>query len=263
MADVAERHFAFGRNWRRYLRHAGPSALKQAADDLQRLVPPERLAGATFLDIGCGSGLHAIAAAKLGADVTAIDIDIDSTTAARDLADRYGVVMTIRERDVFEQTGSFDVVYSWGVLHHTGAMWKAVDHAASLVKPGGIFAIALYQRTPFCGMWRRIKRVYSACPAPLQFAFRVPYTAVLLARQVTRGQNPVRYVREYGSRRGMNFFVDVHDWLGGYPYESATAEETVAFFDKLGFDVLIDQRKPQGKGLFGSACDEFTFVRRH
>ena len=58
----------------------------------------------------------------------------------------------------------FDIVYSWGVLHHTGDVWHAIENAASRVKPGGIFYIALYsadvQIDPGPDFWLGIKKKY-------------------------------------------------------------------------------------------------------
>ena len=74
------------------------------------------------------------------------------------------------ERSIFdpqiESMGSFDFVYSWGVLHHTGDMYRALRGAAGRVAPGGRFLFALYRRTPLCWLWKLEKRWYAgASPA--------------------------------------------------------------------------------------------------
>ena len=127
--------------------------------------------GKTFLDIGCGSGLNALAALSLGAaSVTAVDIDENSvsTTQALLAARAPNPNWSAKLASVFDMTpdtfGTFDVVYSWGVLHHTGSMWKAIDCAARLVSPGGLYAIAIYTKTPLCGFWQYEKAFYSKSP---------------------------------------------------------------------------------------------------
>ena len=150
--------------------------------------------------------------------------------------------------------GRFDVVYSWGVLHHTGAMWEAIRKAAQLVNDDGRFVIAIYQRTPMCGFWHWEKRLYNLVPAFGSRAMRGLYKSLFLAALTLTGRNPVRYVRDYGRTRGMSWTHDVHDWLGGYPYESATAEEIDAAMRPLGFRprkirALRDQRRPVFKRL--------------
>lgn len=257
-----EEHFHFRENWQRYLKHVDDNAIKEAEAGLLKLVPADALKGATFLDIGCGSGLHSLAAWRLGAMVTSIDLDPDSVAATEQLRNREGADFTVRQQDVFDAKGEYDIVYSWGVLHHTGAMWPAIEHAAGLVKPGGLFAIALYQKTPKCGMWANIKRRYSKSGKLAQRAAQALYVAAFSLRQVTLGQNPIKYITGYKSSRGMNYFVDVHDWLGGYPYESASPEEVVAFFGKLGFAPLLKYPLEPGSGWFGSGCAEFTFRKR-
>jgi hypothetical protein len=148
------------------------------------------------------------------------------------------------------------------VLHHTGAMWPAIEHAAGLVKPGGLFAIALYQKTPKCGMWVRIKRRYSKSGKLAQRASQAVFISASWLRMITMGKNPIKYIREYASSRGMNYFVDVHDWLGGYPYESASPEEVISFFAKLGFEPFLEYPLVTGRGWLGTGCAEFTFRKR-
>lgn len=264
MADLtaAESHFRFGENWNDYLRHVDAEAVHEAERGLLALIPAERLRGATFLDIGCGSGLHALAAHRLGARVTAIDIDRDSVATTRELLRQYNADAEVREESVFDASGQFDIVYSWGVLHHTGSMWKAIEHAASLVKPGGLFTIAIYQRTPMCGFWRKEKRFYSNAPKLVQRIIRGAFISYASALHVYFGTNPIRFIRNYKSSRGMNYFTDVHDWLGGYPYESATPAELVSFVESLGFSPFIQRPLPRSRGLVGSGCGEFTFEKR-
>ena len=258
-------HFEFGENWRGFLRHVDQEAVAEAERGLLKLIPQERIEGARFLDIGCGSGLHSLAASRLGAaEVLAIDIDPKSVRAAQQqLSGRKGA--EARRLSIFDAEpaylGAFDLVYSWGVLHHTGAMWEAVERAAQFVKPGGLFAIALYQKTPFCGLWRIEKRLYTASPEPLRWLARALYTAAYVAGLALVGRNPLRVIRDRKNTRGMNFHTDIHDWLGGYPYESAEPAEIKARIEPLGFVSVREYPLPKRFGLFGTGCCEFVFQR--
>ena len=94
------------------------------------------LTGKTFLDIGSGSGLFSLAARRLGAKVHSFDFDSNSYGCTMELRKRYfdgdgnwkveqGSAL---DRNYIESLGKFDIVYSWGVLHHTGAMWTALEN---------------------------------------------------------------------------------------------------------------------------------------
>ncbi|MBX3560576.1 MAG: class I SAM-dependent methyltransferase [Sphingomonas sp.] len=263
-----ETHFEFGENWRDYLANVDDDAIREAERGLLDLLPREAITGSRFIDIGCGSGLHSLAALRLGAaEVVAVDIDPNSVSAARDLLNRYapGAPVTIRELSIFdahrEELGEFDIVYSWGVLHHTGAMWAAIEKAAGLVRQGGHFAIALYQKRPTCGFWRLEKRLYTNMAEPVRAAIRGIYKAAFYVGLVVTRRNPWTYVANYKGKRGMNFHNDVHDWLGGYPYESATPEEVKTCFARLGFRPIVERPRPKDFGLLGTGCAEFTFRR--
>jgi|SRR5690348_981992 len=264
-------HFAFGKNWLDYANKIDEPKIEQAVSDLRRLAGEETLEGLTFLDIGCGSGLHALAALRLNAsNVTGVDIDADSVDAARwtfarfapDAASRFEV------QSVFDMTadafGTFDIVYSWGVLHHTGDMQRAIECAARLVKPGGEFWVALYRKTPFCGTWRGIKRWYSHATPAGQARARRFYMRMQRTMMRLRGDNYDAYVAGYGKGRGMDYYNDVHDWLGGYPYESIAPDECRALMTRLGFAVKREFVATPGRflpGLLGSGCDEYVFRR--
>ena len=264
-----ESHFEFGKNWADYARSIDEARVEQAMRDLERLLAGKSIAGKRFLDIGCGSGLHALAAIRLGAAaVEAVDLDPDSvaTTSALLALRAPAAQADVRVRSVFDldpgKDGEFDIVYSWGVLHHTGDMDRAVRCAAAMVKPGGMFLFALYRKTPFCGMWAREKRWYANASAPAQRVARSIYVALGDMARLLKGITPGRYRREYSKSRGMNFVHDVHDWLGGYPYESISPEDVDLRMTNLGFVRHACWVKPAKSGIMGSGCDEFAYVRR-
>jgi 2-polyprenyl-6-hydroxyphenyl methylase/3-demethylubiquinone-9 3-methyltransferase len=254
--------FGFGRNWASYARLIGEREIAEAVAGLTKLVPAADLAGRSFLDIGSGSGLHALAAARLGvARILAVDIDPDSTTTTHQTLARFAgdVAWTAETLSIFDldpgAVGTFDVVYSWGVLHHTGDMRRAIERAAALVAPGGLFAFALYRRTRLDWFWVREKRWYiKASPGAQRFAQNVFAGSHRLAGALTG--RPAR------TSRGMEYWHDLHDWLGGYPYESIMAPEVETLMQGLGFVRERVFARPLALGLFGSGCDEYVYRRQ-
>ncbi|WP_029583539.1 bifunctional 2-polyprenyl-6-hydroxyphenol methylase/3-demethylubiquinol 3-O-methyltransferase UbiG [Bradyrhizobium sp. URHD0069] len=262
-----ETHFEFGENWKNYSKTIDQKRIDSAVVGVKKLFP-HGLAGKTFLDIGCGSGLHTLAALLLGAaSVTAVDIDENSVSTTQALLTKHAPNpnWTAKIASIFDASpdmlGKFDVVYSWGVLHHTGDMWGAIERAADLVKPGGQFAIAIYSTTSCDSMWKAEKKFYSRAPRPVQWSIRQVYMAAFLAAKTLLGGNPISYVRHYSEVRGMNFSHDAHDWLGGYPYETGTPEELLERVSALGFKEVRSFRLPATTGLFGAGCNEFVFAK--
>lgn len=229
--------------------------MRTAKRDLARICGD--VEGKSFLDIGCGSGIHALAAHLLGADVLAVDVDPDSCKATR----RTGRgLFPVEHRTVFDLEGQYDVVYSWGVLHHTGDMWRAIDKAASLVASGGILAIALYLETPLCGAWKVEKRLFNRAPRFLQnTAVFVFGWASAIARGLYGRRSPLAVIRDHGKARGMSSWHDVRDWLGGYPYESVTREAVIEHLS--GFDLEYTCKTPVRSGVFGTGCGEMRFQK--
>jgi len=152
-------------------------------------------------------------------------------------------------------------VYSWGVLHHTGALREAVAAASRLAAPGGLFAFALYHRTRMCGLWRMEKRWYAGAAPEAQRRARAAYIALLRLRFLLTGDDFASYVQTYQRQRGMDFEHNVHDWMGGYPYESISAPEVAALMQPLGFTRIWGMATPVTIGFFGSGCDEYLYRR--
>jgi 2-polyprenyl-6-hydroxyphenyl methylase/3-demethylubiquinone-9 3-methyltransferase len=257
-------HFAFGKNWASYAKLVTDAQLEEAISSLRRLAGGD-LAGKRFLDIGCGSGLHALAALRLGArEVVALDIDSDSVATTRQLLQAYasGQPWSAMEASVFQlqpnSMGLFDVVYSWGVLHHTGDMYRALHAAAALVAPDGQFLFALYRRTRLCWFWKLEKRWYAGASRTAQARARSIYVG--LFRLAMRGTFD-SYVASYGQSRGMDFYHDVHDWLGGWPYESISPAQTDRFMRQLDMrQIRAFVHEGRVAGIFGSGCDEYVYA---
>ena len=248
---VAYPAFAFGQNWARFLTSLSERQIEQATRALGALVGRD-LRDGTFLDIGSGSGLSSLAARRLGAHVCSFDYDAQSVACTQELRRRFfpgDEAWAVTQGSVLDESflatlGRFDVVYSWGVLHHTGQMWVAIENAARLVRPGGLFIIGIYN---FRGgrrgtaTWAKLKRWYCAAPRWQQAAWESAYLTWDLVSMAAVGRNPIRKVREYHTGRGMSWRRDVTDWLGGYPYEAATPGEILEFVRRKFNFVLIKQ----------------------
>lgn len=270
------RAFAFGKNWQRFVAGAlDEERIAEAEKSLKEFFGLPTLQGKTFIDIGCGSGLFSLAAHRLGAEkIVSIDVDPDSVRCTQKLRESAGnpsmwevLESSILDRGSVERLGTFDIVYSWGVLHHTGAMWKAIESAMSLVKPGGLLYIAIYNKTDRMGFhpdgrfgssafWATEKSVYVHLPRIFQWLVDAVAMGSMILLYLLTLQNPLRKIREHRKLRGMSWAVDITDWLGGYPYEYATVEEISQFVEPRGFRL----RRLKSPG--GLLNNEFLFQKQ-
>jgi len=146
------------------------------------------------------------------------------------------------------------------VLHHTGDMDRAIQMAADQVRPGGLLALALYGKTPYCGLWTRIKRWYVGASPRVRAAAEHLYVWLFGLYLLLRGRRLRTHIASYSRKRGMDFYHDVRDWIGGYPYESITPRRLAQLLTPLGFD-LVSQNVRRRSGLFGSGNDEYLFKK--
>jgi SAM-dependent methyltransferase len=225
----------------------------------------------SVLDIGSGSGIHSLSFMMLGCkDLVAIDYDLNSVETTKRVLSRasfqsnYQVFQADILKSIPEIEGCrYDLVYSWGVLHHTGQMMKAIENSVKYVKPRGLIALALYRKTPFCFLWNIEKAFYSKSPQIFQYPVQKLYEFIFsLQLRVKNGQSLKSYKRNYFQKRGMDFSHDVHDWLGGYPYESIKPEYLIDFMEKNGFNLINSHITKNQIGILGSGCDEFSFQRK-
>lgn len=257
---AAGARFRFGENWARFLASFDEARLREAEFSLRAKLNVENLSGLSFLDIGSGSGLFSLAARRLGARVHSFDFDPQSVSCTKALKQKFfpdDQEWVIEEGSAIDDRymaslGQFDIVYSWGVLHHTGAMDRALNNAAPAVAPGGKLFIALYNDQGFfSSYWTLVKIAYNrnGLLRLLMIAFHMPYLYGLrwLVRRL-RGRK--------GLERGMSLWSDMIDWLGGYPFEVTKPEVVFRRFRDQGF-ALLELTTCGGK----MGCNEFVFRR--
>lgn len=265
-----KKRFSFGKNWKKYLGTLNEDRIKEAEHSLQSMLHLETLKGKSFLDIGSGSGLFSLAAARLGAEkVYSFDYDDQSVACARELKQRFFPEFTdwlIEQGSALDQKylkniGMYDVVYSWGVLHHTGEMWQALENVSHCVAEEGQLFIAIYNdQGSISKIWLHIKRLYNQIPIFFRpfyiLLIWTPFETISMLKQIMSGHLPWHHWNIYKKKRGMSIVHDIIDWIGGYPFEFATPKQIFRFYrdKKFTLEELVTKN--------GMGCNEFVFRKK-
>ncbi len=258
MFIMNETKFEFGKNWQRFVKnYLNGDRIENAIKSLQDFLKVEHLKDKTFLDVGCGSGLFSLAASKLNAkNVVSFDMDPFSVKCCEYLKERADnpqnwkfLQGSILNSEFISSLGKYNIVYAWGVLHHTGDMWKAIYNASLLVQDEGLFYLAIYNKADGLAIypdgrigssrfWKKMKTVYYTLPLLFQNIIDYFLMSALVSGYILTLNNPIKKIKSYQENfRGMSWRIDIKDWLGGYPYEFASVTEIFDYMRKLGFQL--------------------------
>lgn len=260
-----DKRFGFGKNWSKFIETKfNEERVKSSIDVFCEFTGLSDLSGKTFIDVGCGSGLHSLAASRLKAKrIFSFDFDPHAVAISKLLRKRENFKNewlieegSILDHDFVQKLGNYDFVYSWGVLHHTGAVWKAISNTCELVKADGDMYLALYSLDvqPRAEFWLEVKQKYVKAGKLKRLYMEQWYFFKFVYNSNISRHLKGRLAKGPKRARGMDLLTDVRDWLGGWPMEFVYDQEVIDFVNKRGFELTnIDK---------GKACTEFLFRKK-
>lgn len=243
--DTSDR-YEFGKNWKRYVDlHFSEEKIEISRQHMLSFLGRSDLSGMRMLDIGSGSGLHSLAAWRSGVrEIVSFDYDPNSVETTRLLHEKVGKPSnwtiqqgSVLNKEFMDSLGKFDFVYSWGVLHHTGSQWNAINNAIDSVSDDGVFYIALYDSDVYVNpgpkYWLDIKKKYNGAGKLKRYVMEMDYIRnIVCGKNIRNMAKILSIMAEYKKSRGMNLYTDVRDWLGGWPMEFTRVSEIVDLFCK-------------------------------
>jgi 2-polyprenyl-3-methyl-5-hydroxy-6-metoxy-1,4-benzoquinol methylase len=243
---VASEHYtgSFGYQWNAFAQSQLDSAngTSRSRDTFVEKtgLPIESLRGKRVLDAGCGMGRFAEVCIQAGADVHAIDLSTAVEAAARNLGHHPNV--SFYQADIMNlpfHDGTFDIVYSIGVLHHTPDTKRAFLSLSRLVKPGGLIVIWVYATIPHYVIGGELLRLVtprlpkplllkmSKVAIPLYHVHRLPVVGRVSSALLPTSVNPDPEWR----------WLDTFDWYSPRYQWKHTYDEVEGWFREAG---LID-----------------------
>ena len=262
--------YEFGKNWKSFNSTSfSEKRLSIAKESILDFLNLDNLEGKTFLDIGSGSGLQSFAAYRAGADkIYSFDYDRNSVAATKSLWIKSGEPKkwkvgqgSVLDENFMLSLGKFDIIYSWGVLHHTGNVWKALENSILPLKKDGVLYIALYAeeayQDPPPEYWLNIKQNYNNSGCFNKKIIEIKYVFnSLMKSKITNIIELLKMALLYKKNRGMSLWTDIKDWLGGWPMEFTSAEEVYSHsLNKLNL-CLINLK-------MGNGCTEYLFKKKN